>query len=340
MVTGWGARAEATFGWQPKQALGLPLVELIVPPAYRAAHNAGLENYRRTGQARVLGSVLEVTALHRDGHELPVELRISPAARMDGKTVFIAFVLDITDRKQRQRELEEALADAREARVAMDGFVNMIVHELRQPLGVTLGYSDVLLTRGGLSTDAERAVQAMMTSTTSALVLVEDILLAARLGAGGLKPELAETDIPEAAASAAERARPAASIRGGSIAVETPPRAPLLARVDQKFLARILDNLVTNSLKYSVDAPHVCISVQGGAWIEVMVADQGKGIPEDMREKIFDRFVRVHDRGTVPGSGLGLYVSRQLAELQGASLTLRSSSPGKGSVFALRLPPM
>ena len=103
-ISGWTHQAESMFGWSPHEAIGQPLVSLIVPPSFREAHNQGLEHYRATGEGPVLNKRLEITALHRQGHEFPVELTISPI-HSQGRVTFSAFIRDITRRK----ETEEAI---------------------------------------------------------------------------------------------------------------------------------------------------------------------------------------------------------------------------------------
>lgn len=105
MITGWSAQAETAFGWSHEDAVGRSLAELIIPPQYREAHEKGLERFLKTGEGPVLNTRIEITALHKDGHELPVELAIAPIQR--GRTYeFSAFIRDITDRKNAEAELE------------------------------------------------------------------------------------------------------------------------------------------------------------------------------------------------------------------------------------------
>ena len=106
--------------------------------------------------------------------------------------------------------------------------------------------------------------------------------------------------------------------------------------LDGASTVRILNNLLTNAIHYSRQSPRIRVVVESDG--SVLVTDHGKGVPEEMRERIFDRFVRVEDRTATPGTGLGLYVSRQLAELQGGRLTLERSELEEGSTFRLTLP--
>ncbi len=103
-VTSWNPQAEVLFGWTRSDVIGRRLAEVIVPPQYRDAHEAGLARFRQTGQGTVLDRRIELTALHRDGRQFPVELAIT-ALPVGGATVFSAFLRDITERKQAEQAL-------------------------------------------------------------------------------------------------------------------------------------------------------------------------------------------------------------------------------------------
>ncbi len=107
-ITGWNPQAEATFGWSQDEALGRPVDETIMPERYREAHRAGLARYLATGEARVLNQRIELVGLHRDGHEFPLELSITPIRTGDSLS-FSAFVRDITDRKEADARLQAQL---------------------------------------------------------------------------------------------------------------------------------------------------------------------------------------------------------------------------------------
>ncbi|PYN42904.1 MAG: hypothetical protein DMD95_15425 [Candidatus Rokuibacteriota bacterium] len=108
-ITGWNAQAERTFGWSREEVLGRVLAETIIPQRYRAGHEEGLRRYRASGQGPVVNRRLELSALHRDGREFPVELSISPVS-LAGGTTFSAFVRDITERKQAEAAIQQHTA--------------------------------------------------------------------------------------------------------------------------------------------------------------------------------------------------------------------------------------
>jgi len=113
-VINWNRQAEVIFGWERDQALGRPLADLIIPQQYREAHKKGLEKYLATGNGPILNRRIELTAVHRNGREFPVELAVSPLSM--GKTViFNAFLHDISDRKKAEKERESLIQELKMA---------------------------------------------------------------------------------------------------------------------------------------------------------------------------------------------------------------------------------
>ena len=111
-ISDWNQQAEIIFGWSQHEAIGRSLATTIIPPRYREAHERGLRHFFVTGQGPLLNRRIEIVALHRDGHEFPVELSISPV-RLGNKWVFSAFVRDITQRKSAERRLAAQYAVTR-----------------------------------------------------------------------------------------------------------------------------------------------------------------------------------------------------------------------------------
>jgi two-component system, cell cycle sensor histidine kinase and response regulator CckA len=100
VIIDWNRAAELIFGWSAEEAVGLPLAETIVPPSYRSRHEEGLSRFLETGEQRVLFQRLELSGLHRDGHEFPVELTIWPTRTTDDRWRFNAFLRDISERRR------------------------------------------------------------------------------------------------------------------------------------------------------------------------------------------------------------------------------------------------
>jgi two-component system, sensor histidine kinase len=246
------------------------------------------------------------------------------------------------DLHQQQRSIRELLAQAQESSRAKSEFLNMAAHELRTPLAVIVGYLSMLHdgTFGDVMPDWSRVLQILIQKGEELNHIVDGLLTAARIEAGTVLGRVVDYDLREVARQAARKATPQAELLGAEIHVDV-PGAPVFVQADPTHLARIVDNLVNNALAYSQGRPWVRVTVRAEEAALLTVEDRGVGIPPEMRERVFERFVRLDppDHPLQPGTGLGLYISRELARRQGGDLEVVESEPGRGSTLALRLRP-
>jgi signal transduction histidine kinase len=220
-------------------------------------------------------------------------------------------------------------------------FLNLAAHELRTPLTVITGYIS-MLGDGSLGEPSERwavPVGIIARKSQELTDLIEDLLVTARLEAGALPSTPATIDMVEVARSAAERATPRATLLNGDVVLSLPAHT-VPVHADLAQVARIVDNLVNNALTYTTRAPRAELTVHSArdGSGELVVADNGIGIPPQRDQDIFQQFTRLDELPDRAGTGLGLYIGRELAERNGGSLTLLRSSVGVGSSFLLRLP--
>jgi signal transduction histidine kinase len=235
-----------------------------------------------------------------------------------------------------------ALAEAAEAASrAKSAFLNMVGHELRTPLAVVSGYASLMLSNGfgELASPLLQPLRVLEAKADELRQLVETLLAAAQLESGGLPEELERVDLNDAAEDAVVRARPRAELMQAELSF-SPADEPVHVDIDPRNLARVLDNLINNALTYGGQDPWVRVRVEvDEASAGVSVEDHGVGIPMELRERIFERFVRGNSGGLgPPGAGLGLYICRELIEGRGGSLRLESTAEGEGSTFAIRFP--
>jgi signal transduction histidine kinase len=170
--------------------------------------------------------------------------------------------------------------------------------------------------------------------------LVESLLVAARAEADQLKPSLRRIDLVAEAQAAVRRAQPRIELEGAECSFDAVGDG-VEAIGDPDHLALVLDNLIHNSLDYSVPPAHVHLRVEATSEAAViLVRDSGIGIPADGHDKVFERFVRLAPTlmPTKAGSGLGLFISRSLARGMGGDLVILESEPGKGTTMAVKLP--
>jgi signal transduction histidine kinase len=219
-------------------------------------------------------------------------------------------------------------------------FLNLASHELRGPMTVVRGYVSML--EGGLLGDlnerGRKAVPVISAKVMEMNALIEQMIEAARLEDGALMLRPAEIDLRDVVSEAVEAARPLVDHRH-DIVLRNPER-PVHVRVDSERVKTIVSNLINNAIKYSPSGGTIdCELTARGGIARVAVKDSGVGIAQQDLPILFTRFGRVSTPQTdhLPGTGLGLYLGRQLARLHGGEITVESA-PGRGSTFTLHLP--
>jgi PAS domain S-box-containing protein len=302
----WNGAGEQLFGVSARSAVGLQAAAVV--PEYSRL----------------------VEAAHRQDGFVPVQIQgserwLSPALSVfDGGSVLA--VRDATE----GYILERARAD----------FVATASHELRTPLTAVFGGARTLIAHGDRLTPAQQSsLLRMIEQESEHLVqIVDQLLVSAQLDRGVLNLDVADCDVQAICAGVVESARLRAPV-GITVLFQTPTAiAPL--RCDESLLRQVLVNLVENALKYSVGGGRVDVRLHDEAGrVVIEVADQGLGIPPAEHERIFEKFYRLDaamSRG-VGGSGLGLFISREIVMQLGGSLDVHSVE-GEGSTFTVRLP--
>ena len=232
-----------------------------------------------------------------------------------------------------------AAEEAREAALAARSrFYAAMSHELRTPINAILGYNDLLLAGvyGELNTEQARGLDGAQRAARHLLELVNDVLDLSKLEAGKMDIQIEEVDVPSLVQELFGTIRPLTIEHGCRVTFRDDGCLPRI-RSDPRRLRQILLNLLSNAIKYGAGRPvEVCCVEPGRGEIAVEVRDEGPGIaPEDL-PRIFDEFVQIGeaDKG---GTGLGLPISRRLAELLHGRLEAESTV-GVGSTFRIVLP--
>ncbi|MGC9348814.1 MAG: ATP-binding protein [Anaerolineae bacterium] len=228
----------------------------------------------------------------------------------------------------------------READALKDTFISVVSHELKTPVSIIKGYAETLRRPEARNNPAlvEDMLDDVIAESDRLARLVDDLLDASRLQAGGLPfRDVEEVDLSFLAERVAERYQPQTDRH--ELILDFPENFPSV-QADAQRLEQVLDNLVSNAIKYSPRGGVVKIKGEASpAEVVVSVSDEGVGIPLDEQERIFDRFYRVEGPETraVSGTGLGLYLTRAIVSAHGGRCWV-SSSPGKGSTFYVALP--
>ena len=239
-------------------------------------------------------------------------------------------------------ELETQAEALRRASDLKSSFLSNVSHELRTPIASVINLSRLLLDEelggGKLEPEQKRQVGFIARAGETLLELVNSLLDLARIEAGRMEVLVRPILVAEVLATLRGMFRPLVTRQSVALIIEE-PAASLAMRSDEGKLAQILRNLVGNALKFTERGEVRLTTIAEGEWVTFTVSDTGIGIPAEHLERVFQEFEQVANplQAAAKGVGLGLPLSRSLAELLGGSLTV-TSAPGTGSQFALRLP--
>ncbi|GAB2607832.1 hypothetical protein Aab01nite_61920 [Paractinoplanes abujensis] len=309
-------------------------------------HPDDVETVRAHGRACLAGHTsgfrLDVRYVHADG--LTRETSTTSALLRDGEgrpTHFATQIVDMTERNALERarladeaELAQRAQQLQEANGHLADFIAMLSHDVQQPLTKIVGLGELLLEDWDVSSedDKHNDVQRITRAGNQASDLVNDVLTLARLDAGAMRARPVSLDLCHLV-----RTVVAAHQAGGTpVTVVAPDQTR--GRADSKLLELILGNLLSNAVKYGEPPYEVTVANRAGH-VEIRVADHGEGVPPAFVPHLFDRFTRA-DSGvavSASGTGLGLYLVRQLAEASGLTVGYRPHEP-RGATFVVTVP--
>jgi signal transduction histidine kinase len=234
--------------------------------------------------------------------------------------------------------IEEQNAQLRELDRLKDEFVSSVSHELRTPLTSISGYVELLLEEAKDETTAAQ-LRIVERNSERLLGLVADLLFAARLQEGHLELRTGPVDAAELVEQSVESARPRA--HGAGVELHVHAREAPAIEGERARLAQVLDNLVANAVKFTPSGGRVDVTLApaAGGGVAIEVADTGIGISDEDREHLFERFFRASGalERSIPGTGLGLYISKAIVEAHDGRISVRSTEGG-GTTFAIELP--
>jgi signal transduction histidine kinase len=241
--------------------------------------------------------------------------------------------------QERTAELEKSEGALRAANKQKDLFLATLAHELRNPLAPLRTGLDILMHQPEPAPTAQRTLAAMNRQLDHMVRLVDDLLDVSRISRGTLEMRRENVALSSVIERALETAAPLFTRRNQSVTVDA--EGPVPALVDTTRIAQIIGNLLNNASKHSPPGAPVRVELRSaGDSATVRVIDEGAGIPFDQQARVFDMFTKIERsvQSTNDGLGIGLALSRQLAELHGGTLTAASAGEGKGATFTLTVP--
>lgn len=329
-------RSEEYFGCTPKEAYDDP---------ERYLRSIDPEDRRRVESS--LYATPPVGRTWRDSYRVVVNGKLRWMSESnwsrrapDQSIVNEGVAIDITDLKERERELEEAQRRAEEANRAKSAFLANMSHELRTPLNAIMGYSEVIRDRHFGADDPRYPEYAGLIHKSGAhlLSIINDLLDLSRIDAGRFDLEESDVDVPTLIDDAMVLVRPMADARG--IHIERTIAIKGVLKVDRRCISQAIVNVISNAIKFTPIGGriHVAFALRGDR-PSVTITDNGRGIGVEHMKRIFEPFHRGDPaiRHDSAGTGLGLPICKVIMEAHGGGVDVRSA-PGEGTTVILTLP--
>jgi protein-histidine pros-kinase len=325
-------QAEDMFGYTRAELLGHE-VEMLLPESIRHDHLQHRSGYVANPELRPMGPGLDLFGRRKDGSKFPVEISLSPVKTSSG--MFVSSVIrDVTQRRRMEQEIIAARQAAERAQKANTAFLAAASHDLRQPVQA-LSLLNGALRRTVKDERAREMIDSQEHSLTAMTNLLNSLLDISRLDAGAVTPEIEEFPMQRLIDRLSAEFGRQASHKGLEFSAEP---CAITVRSDPNLLSEIIQNLVSNAIRYTDNGSVEMVCDCGGDVCRLEVIDTGIGIEEDQLEDIFKEFHQTKTPGSsTEGFGLGLAIVRRLADLLDHDIAVESE-PGQGSKFRVSVP--
>jgi two-component system sensor histidine kinase/response regulator len=335
-VIEYNPAAERMLGWTLTEARQRPVIELLVTRSQRQRDETDLVQWLGRRFDAVMGHHLQLDLCRKDGSLFPAELAIT-ASQMKGRTLFTAFVSDISERQAIQEQIMHARDAAEAANRAKSDFLANMSHEIRTPMNAIIGMTELALDTD-LSAEQREYLSLVKQSSDELLTLIDDILDFSKVEAGHLEFEQIPFSLRDVVGGVVRALRPKPG-KPVELRCQIDPALADAVLGDPMRLRQVLTNLVSNALKFtergqvevSVTLEEITPDAQG---LRFAVSDTGIGIPLDKQTLIFDAFSQADTSTTrrFGGTGLGLAICTRLVQCMDGTIGV-TSSPGEGSTF-------
>ena len=357
--------ASNLFGYEAHEVIGNN-VSMLMPEPDHSQHDGYIANYLNTGVKKIIGIGREVRGLRKDGTTFPFRLAVSEVHYED-KIAFTGFVHDLSKEKEAEEkliqhmeeleatvsnrtkdliklvselektksEVSQSLEKEKELNQLKSRFVSMASHEFRTPLSA-VQLSASLIEKYAAKPDLPSVLKhtgRIKGSVQLLTSILNDFLSLERLEAGNVTANIKEINLVELAEEITEEMQLICKANQHIVYQHT--GADGTFALDANLLKNSVINLISNAIKYSGEDSFIEFNTEiSGDTCQVVIKDNGIGIPEEDQKSLFEPFFRAHNTGNIPGTGLGLNIVRRYVSLMGGEVTCQSAQD-KGTVFTL-----
>ena len=350
------------FGYEAADLIGSN-IRMLMPEPYHSEHDGYLQKYLKTGEAKIIGIGREVKGKRKDGTVFPLRLAVSEVKLSGEKMIFTGIVHDLSVEKQAEQKLkayseeleEEVRRRTRELAKANDQlaqslqkemhlnelksrFVSLASHEFRTPLSTIMSSATLVDRYEGANYLEKRKkhISRIKASVRDLTGILNDFLSLEKLERGKVVPKPSSFSLVELLTEVIEEMQDVAQ-KGQQILFQN-ECAENSALHDKNLFKNILNNLVSNAIKYSPENTEIRVLCRGSdTGFSIWVKDEGMGIPHEEQAHLFERFFRAHNVENIKGTGLGLSIVKEYVELMGGNISFESEE-NNGTTFHLELP--
>ena len=325
VILSFNHAAEILFGYSRDEVLGQNF-KILVPERHKDLHDENLSEFNLGNYLPLSGKRQELVGLHKKGQFLPIELSVT-RTEFNHKIRYTGIITDITERKVNEQLKRD--------------FISTVSHELRTPLTSINGAVKLLKAQSGVIDQEQSAAMLDVTSRNIDRLseLINDLLDFEKLDSSGMVYEKENINIKTLASAVIEQTRNLSEQAKILLAVNLECENEFVA--DPKRISQVLVNLISNAIKFSPEKSTVEVGCKiEGEMIKLYVKDNGKGIPDEFKMHIFERFTQADsadNRQIQRGTGLGLAISKRMTEDMGGTIGF-DSVEGQGSTFFIIFP--
>ena len=368
-VSYWNRAAEKMFGYKNDEVIGKNIHELLAPPRFHDAHKQAFKKFKETGKGAAIGKTIELSALHKDGTEFPVELSLS-SIKLNDKWNAIGIIRNIKERKDIEKKLHEKLKELKEVITEKeraekkikelnkdlerkvkertqeigkllkqkDDFVNQLGHDLKTPLTPLIALLP-LVKEKEKDPQLKKLVDIALRNANYMKSLITDTLKLAKLNSSNISFEIDDINLETVVDEILEDNKPLFDNYRINVIDNIDN---VIVKADRLRIKEVFNNIITNSIRYMPDGGTLTIDTDikdKDGEVIVKVIDTGEGLEEKQKEKIFDEFYKTDlSRHDLTASGLGLTICKKIVEKHGGRIWAESEGKGKGTTINFTLP--
>jgi PAS domain S-box-containing protein len=329
IVTSWNPAATRLFGYAPEEIIGQPITA-IIPSELYAQEDEILARLRRGERMEHF----ETVRVAKDGRRIDISLTVSPIRGEDGTIMGASKIArDITQRKRNVLAL-------REANRQKDEFLATLAHELRNPLAPICAAAELLRNAKALAPELRAATAILERQARQMTHLVDDLLDMSRITSGRIRLHPEPVDLAEILRAVIDTNRQSVEMARHQVMLAAPSE-PVHVNGDRIRLTQIFSNILHNAVKYTPPGGKIEIALRTERGRAIAsIRDNGRGIPVEMLDHIFEPFAQLDRSYERPdgGLGIGLTLAKRLVELHQGRIEARSAGRGKGTEFLIHLP--